>query len=57
MLNDYRNELEIIIKDSGLSRTPFDKNFKLKQLYLSRVPLGFMDIVSELSKTNIQLSP
>mgnify|MGYP003973924659 CR=1 FL=1 len=56
MLSVYRIDLENIVKESGSSRTPFNKNFKIKQLYLARIPEGFLDIFSMLSKTKFRQS-
>lgn len=50
-LEPYCMQLELIAKEENITRTPFDKNFKLKQLYISRIPFGFIGIFSELSKT------
>ncbi|MFC1788626.1 hypothetical protein ACFLZE_01765 [Thermodesulfobacteriota bacterium] len=51
MLLPYRIKLDSIVKASKLTRAPFDKNFKIKQLYISRIPLGFTDIFAKVSGT------
>lgn len=55
MLKPYREELELMSKESGFSRTPFDKNFNIKQLYLSRMPFAYLTVLSRLSKTKINV--
>ena len=50
MLMPYKDELVLIADASILTRMPFDKNFRIKQLYLSRIPKGFMEIFSKLTK-------
>jgi len=51
MLAPHRMQLETISAKTGFTRTPFDKNFRIKQLYLSRIPSGFLYIFTELSRT------
>lgn len=53
MLVPFRQELELASKQSAFSRSPFDKNFRLKQLYLSRIPPGYLKIFEKLSKTSL----
>mgnify|MGYP006115202441 FL=1 len=53
MLKEKRGDIELICKIFNKSRTPFDKNFKFKQMYLSRVPSELADIIGILSETKI----
>ena len=53
MLKEKREEIELICKMFNKSRTPFDKNFRFKQMYLSRIPPGLADILGMLSETKI----
>lgn len=52
-LQPYREELEQLAEKTGTTRSPFNKNFKIKQLYLSRIPLGYLKIFSKISETDI----
>ncbi len=47
-LVERRKEIEHICDYSELTRTPFDKNFKFKQMYLTRVPRGLAEIFIEI---------
>ena len=49
MLMPFRDELAAIADASKLTRMPFDKNFKIKQLYISRIPSGFIKVFSRLT--------
>jgi hypothetical protein len=51
MLAPHREQLERIVTESGTTRTPFNKNFQLKQMYLARIPKGFIRIFEETSGT------
>jgi hypothetical protein len=55
ILSPYKSELLSIARESGFTRSPFDKNFRIKQLYLSRIPIGFIKIFSHLSRTHLDL--
>ena len=52
MLLSKREKLEEIIKNYKKPRTPFDKNFRIKQLYLSRIPKGFLKIFTNICGQN-----
>jgi hypothetical protein len=56
MLNPYRLELESIAENAGITRTPFNKNFQLKQMYLARIPTGFLKILEEVSETTFDFT-
>ena len=49
-LRPMRKEIDKICEDSGMMRTPFDKNFRVKQLYLMRVPEKLAEIFYRLGK-------
>ncbi len=55
MLKPHRETLDNISANAGFRRTPFNKNFKIKQLYLSRIPKGFVPLFAELSSTPINI--
>jgi len=55
MLKPHRSELEKLSSEAGFTRTPFDKNFRIKQLYLARIPYGYMELLSHISKTKLFL--
>ena len=55
MLMTRRPELVLIAATEKNTRAPFDKNFRIKQLYLTRVPLGFIRIFSEITESEIPL--
>jgi hypothetical protein len=50
-LKHYRSQIHAA--SLAIPRTPFDKNFKLKQMYLARVPRGYLPIFSLLSATKL----
>tara|TARA_B100001964_G_C13909365_1_gene455167 strand:+ start:148 stop:618 length:471 start_codon:yes stop_codon:yes gene_type:complete len=55
MLLSHKEELQTIMELENISRLPFDKNFRLKQLYIARIPHGFSEIFKKLSETNISI--
>lgn len=55
MLLPHRAYLEKICQEAPFTRTPFNKNFKIKQLYLARIPVEFIQLFSKLSHTQISL--
>jgi len=52
MLLERRGEIEFICKTFQKGRTPFDKNFRFKQMYLSRVPEKLAEIFFSISEKN-----
>lgn len=52
VLYPYQRQLELIVKESGLSRTPFTKTFRIKQTYFGHIPRGFIKIFAKLSETD-----
>lgn len=53
MLIPHKEKLQRITEKYGITRTPFDKNFRIKQLYLSRLPQGFVEILLDLSGAEV----
>jgi len=56
MLVPYKEELVAIAEASKLSRLPFNKNFKIKQLYISRIPIEFLGIFSRLTTQHFPIT-
>ena len=52
-LKTYEAELRAICESATSSRFPFDKNFRLKQLYLSRIPNAMVTLFEKISGTAI----
>lgn len=57
MLHSFKSELVDIARNSNLTRTPFDKNFRIKQLYLGRIPMQFLKYFSILSNAEFDVFP
>jgi hypothetical protein len=53
-MRENRAAFQRVMENELGKRMPFDKNFNLKQLYLSRIPDGFIPIFELLSATKIQ---
>jgi len=51
MLFPFQKKIKSITEESKLKRTPFDKNFQMKQTYFGRIPIGYIKIFSKISKT------
>ena len=52
-MREHRAAFERAMAIETGTRAPFDKNFNIKQLYLTRIPRGFMPIFELISDTNI----
>lgn len=53
MLLPFKEELEAMPGES--TRFPYNKHFQMKQLYLSRIPFGFLKYFEKLSGTKLEI--